>query len=92
MCERPTNDPELVPGGYPRTTFDGEEAPLIVADVCTAALIDVERWDSPLVRLHDGDEVAAYARSHSIPRHAVEAVGPPITLTKRGCLVWARRP
>jgi hypothetical protein len=45
-----------------------------------------------MVILHDREEVAAYARSHSIPPQVAEAVEAPITLTKRGCLVWARRP
>jgi hypothetical protein len=44
------------------------------------------------VQLHDRDEVAAYARTHSIPADAVAASEPPLALTKRGCLVWARRP
>lgn len=87
-----TNDPELVPQGYPSTTFDAEEAAQIVAEVCGAAHIEVERWDSALVQLHDRDEVAAYARTHSIPADAVAASEPPLALTKRGCLVWARRP
>lgn len=87
-----TNDPELVPQGYPRTTFDAEEAAQIVAEVWGASHIEVERWDSPLVQLHDPDEVVAYARSHFIPPHTVDAVESPVTLTKRGCLVWARRP
>ena len=86
------NDPELVPQGYPSTTFDGEEAEEIVAGVFGAPHTEVERWDAPLVRLGDRDEIAAYARSHLIPPDAVETVEPPVTLTKRGCLVWARRP
>jgi hypothetical protein len=52
----------------------------------------VERWDAPLVRLGDRDEIAAYARSHLISTQMIDRVEPPVTLTKRGCLVWARRP
>ena len=87
-----TNDPELVPDGYPRTTFDAEEAADIVSDVFGASNVEVERWDAPLVQLADREEVAAYARSHLLPPAVVEAVTPPVTLTKRGCLVWAKRP
>jgi SAM-dependent methyltransferase len=87
-----SNDPELVPDGYPRTTFDAEEAADITAAVFGPEHIEVERWDAPLVRLHDGEEVAAYARSHLLPAATADTVDPPLTLTKRGCLVWARRP
>jgi 23S rRNA G2069 N7-methylase RlmK/C1962 C5-methylase RlmI len=40
------NDPELVPDGYSRTTFDAEEAEEIVAGVFGAANIEVERSDT----------------------------------------------
>ena len=86
-----TNDPELVPGGYPATTFDAEQAAEIVAEVFGATNVEVERWDQPMVVLRDEDEVAAYARSHLIPPEAVRSAVAPVTLTKRGCLVWARR-
>jgi SAM-dependent methyltransferase len=87
-----TNDPELVLGGYPRTTFDAEEAGDIVADVFGAPNTKIERWDVPLVQLGDRDEVAAYARSHLLSASTVEDVQTPLTLTKRGCLIWARKP
>jgi SAM-dependent methyltransferase len=86
-----TSDPELVPQGYPSTTFDGEEAAEIVAEVFGQSQTKVERWDAPLVRLGDRDEIAAYGRSHLISPQVLHKVDPPVTLTKRGCLVWARR-
>lgn len=86
-----SNDPELVPDGYPRTPFDAEEAADIVADVFGESNTDVERWDASLVQLADRDEVAAYARSHLLPPRMVEDVITPVTLTKRGCLVWGRQ-
>jgi SAM-dependent methyltransferase len=86
-----SNDPELVPDGYPQTTFDAEEAAEIVADIFGESNTDVERWDAPLVQLSDRDDVAAYARSHLLPARTVEDVVTPVTLTKRGCLVWARQ-
>jgi SAM-dependent methyltransferase len=85
------NDPELVPDGYPPTSFDAEEAPAIVAEVFGTANVETERWDAPLVRLADRAEIVAYARSHLLPESTAELVDPPITLTKRGCVVWARR-
>jgi SAM-dependent methyltransferase len=87
-----SNDPELLPDGYPPTTFDGEEAAEIVSEIFGPGHVDVERWDAPMVQLRDREELTAYARSHLIPPEAVARVDPPVTLTKRGCLVWARRP
>jgi SAM-dependent methyltransferase len=85
------NDPELVPAGYPPTSFDAENAAELVADVFGDTNVEVERWDEPMVELHDGDEILAYARSHLIPTNLAARVSPPVTLTKRGCLVWATR-
>jgi SAM-dependent methyltransferase len=86
------NDPELVPDGYPPTTFDAEEAADITAAIFGAEQIEVVRWDLPLVRLGDKDEIAAYARSHLLGAAVIDTVEAPLTLTKRGCLIWARRP
>lgn len=83
-------DPELVPNGYPATTFDAEEAPDVVASVF--GTVEVERWDGPYNRLPDRAAVLAYARHHSLPADVADQVRTPLTLTKRGCLVWARRP
>jgi SAM-dependent methyltransferase len=85
------NDPELVPKGYPATSFDAEDALEIVATVFGEANVEVERWDAPMVQLHDREELMAYARSHLIPADTAERVEVPVTLTKRGCLIWARK-
>jgi SAM-dependent methyltransferase len=85
------NDPELVPLGYPATSFDAEEAPDIVSAVFGASNVEVVQWDEPMVELRDGDEVYAYVRSHLLSADVAEQVQPPITLTKRGCLIWARK-
>ena len=87
-----SNDPELVPGGYPPTPFDAEEAVEIVGLVFGESNVEVEHWDSPMVRLKDRDEVAAYVRSHLLPSDMTAGVTVPLLLTKRGCLAWARRP
>lgn len=83
-------DPELAPNGYAATTFDAEEAPDIVASVFGP--VEVERWDGPYNRLPDRAAVLTYARHHSLPATVADDVRTPLTLTKRGCLVWARRP
>jgi SAM-dependent methyltransferase len=85
------NDPELVPAGYPATSFDAEEALEIVAAVFGDGSVDVERWDEPMVHLADRDEVMAYARSHLIPAEVAGHADAPLELTKRGCLIWARK-
>jgi SAM-dependent methyltransferase len=85
------NDPELVPAGYPPTSFDAENAAELVAGVFGDANVQVERWDAPMVELHDRDEVRAYARSHLVSADVAGRIEPPITLTKRGCLVWATK-
>ncbi len=85
------SDPELLPRGYPPTSFDGEEAPEVIADVFGDDAVEVQRWDERLVHLADRAEVAAYARSHLIPADVVDTVEPPLTLTKRGCVVFVRR-
>jgi SAM-dependent methyltransferase len=82
------SDPELT-DGYPPTTFDAEEAPDIVAAVFGD--VDVVSWDAPLVTLPDREAVLSFCRSHFLPAEAAERVTPPVTLTKRGCFVFARK-
>jgi SAM-dependent methyltransferase len=87
-----TNDPELVPDGYPPTTFDAEDAPSILASVFGELPVGGVAWDAPLVRLRDQNDVARYLRSHHLPADMAKRVEAPLTLTKRGCLVLARKP
>jgi SAM-dependent methyltransferase len=83
------NDPELT-DGYPATMFDAEEAPDRVRAVF-GDLLEVLAWDAPLVRLEDRFAVVRYLRSHHLPPGRVDRVETPLTLTKRGCLVVARK-
>jgi len=83
------DSPELV-DECPATTFDAEEAPDIVASVFGAGAVQLDRWDAPLLRLPDRDAVVRYARSHFLPPHVADRAETPVTLTKRGVLVWAR--
>lgn len=84
-----SNDPELTEG-YAPSPFDAEEAPAIIAAVFGD--VEVEAWDGPFTLLPDRDAVARYCRSHFLPPETADRVTPPVTLTKRGCLVWARAP
>ena len=61
----------------------------IVVGVFGDAAVTVEPWDGPFNVLPDRDAVRAYARHHALPAHIADHVGTPLTLTKRGCLVWA---
>jgi len=84
-----TNDPELMPEGYPATTFDAEEAPEIVATVFGE--VDAERWDQPFFPLETREEVRAYCRHNFVPPERAESAPLPLWLTKRGVLVRAVR-
>jgi SAM-dependent methyltransferase len=82
------NDPELTEG-YPQSTFDAEEAPMLVAAIFGAPSTDAVSWDGPLAELSDRESLVCYLRSHFLAADIADRVRPPITLTKRGCLVTA---
>jgi hypothetical protein len=52
--------------------------------------VEVERWDGPFIHLPDADAVAMYLRGRGVDGVAAE-IPTPLTITKRGVLVWARR-
>lgn len=83
------NDPELLPEGYPPSSFDAEEALSIV----TTAFDDVEAqpWNEQFYPLETRDEVRAYCRHNQIAAQIAENVAIPLLLTKRGVLVRARK-
>ena len=83
------NDPELLPEGYPPSTFDAEEAVDIVATVLDDP--QPERWDAPFYALETRDEVRDYCRHTLVPEERAEAVDLPLWLTKRGVLVRATK-
>lgn len=72
--------------------FDAEDAPGLVEQVFGAA--ETERWDAPLIRLPDAGAVRDYLLARFVPpaaaARAAEEVPVPLTVTKRGALVWAR--
>jgi len=83
------SDPEILPEGYTRTSFDAEEAASLVATVFADA--QPQRWDGKFFPLQTRDEVRAYCRHNYIPAERAEAADLPLWLTKRGVLVRARK-
>ncbi|HZU76526.1 MAG TPA: methyltransferase domain-containing protein [Dehalococcoidia bacterium] len=84
------SDPELLPEGYPRSSFDAEEAVAIVATVFEAP--QPQRWNGTFYALRTRAEVRAYCRHNYIPADRAEQVELPLWLTKRGVLIRARKP
>jgi len=84
------SDPEIMPEGYPPSSFDAEEAVSVVASVF--ADVEAERWDGKFFPLSTRDEVRAYCRHNYIPSERAENAELPLWLTKRGVLVRAKRP
>jgi SAM-dependent methyltransferase len=78
----------------PRTGFDAEDAPGLVARVLGE--VAVHRWDAPLVTLPDGPAVRDYLLGRAAPAAAAERAARelpvPLPVTKRGALVVGRRP
>ena len=84
------NDPEIMYEGYPRSSFDAEEAAEIVAAAFDE--VDAQRWDGKFFPLQTREEVRAYCRHNFIPAERAEQVAVPLWLTKRGVLVRAAKP
>jgi SAM-dependent methyltransferase len=82
------NDPEIMPEGYPPSSFDAEDAEKIVSVVF--ADVEAEHWDRTFFPLETRDEVRAYCRHNYIPADRAETIDLPLWLTKRGVLVRAR--
>lgn len=86
------NDPELsalLPTS-PQATFDAENGPDMVSRFFQE--IEVERWDGPLVLLPDRDALLLYLKGRGLSdedvRRVVTCVSTPLTLTKRGALIF----
>ncbi len=83
------NDPEIMPEGWPPSTFDAEDALSLMASVFDE--VEAERWDGKFFPLRTRDEVRAYCRHNFVPAERAESVELPLWLTKRGVLVRARK-
>jgi SAM-dependent methyltransferase len=77
----------------PPASFDAENGPGLVATVFGG--VEVEPWDAPMVRLPDPGAVRDYLVARFVdPGRAAAAaarVATPVTVTKRGALLRARR-
>lgn len=77
----------------PRTTFDAEEAPALVGSVF--GNVEVEPWDAPLVTLTSPETVRDYLVVRFVDpdtaARAARLVRTPLSVTKRGALVRARK-
>ena len=90
------DSPELesvLPGFGIPSTFDSENAPEIVGSVFPD--IQVDAWDGPYVHLPDREALALYLRgrrvSPSAANRALDTIDTPLTLTKRGAIIYARK-
>ena len=88
------DSPELAHGLPERgLTFDAELAPGLVAE--QFAGVEVERWDAPLLRLPTRDAVRDYLIGKGAEPARADATAAttatPLTVTKRGALVFGRR-
>jgi hypothetical protein len=88
------DSPELAHALPARTlTFDAELAPRLLADLFVE--VDVERWDAPLVELPTRAAVRDYLIGKGVERQIAaaqaRAVAVPLSVTKRGALVLARK-
>jgi SAM-dependent methyltransferase len=83
------NDPEIMWEGYPRSSFDAEEAAEVVRSVFDE--VDAERWDARFFPLVTREEIRAYCRHNFIPAERAEEADVPLWLTKRGVLVRATK-
>ena len=91
------DSPELqsvLPGYGVPSTFDSENAPEIVGSVFGE--IEIDAWDGPYVRLPDREALILYLRGRRLTSSAAErasdAIDTPLTLTKRGAVIYARKP
>jgi SAM-dependent methyltransferase len=88
------DSPELAHVWRPApVSFDAEDAPGLVSSIF--GQVRVERWDAPLVRLPDRGAVRDYLIARFVPPEAAvaaaEQVSTPVTITKRGAMIYARK-
>ena len=90
------NDSPELAGARPSVplTFDAELAPELLAELFSSVV--VQAWDAPLIVLPSRDAVRDYLTGKGVPRDAAaeqaEGTQVPLRVTKRGALVFARKP
>jgi SAM-dependent methyltransferase len=88
---------DVLPDWGKASTFDGEEAPEIVAAVFSHAAdrVEVVRWDGQLVTLADTADAAGFLRAHCMSAQDAASTAAtltlPLALTMRGCFVYATK-
>jgi SAM-dependent methyltransferase len=88
---------QVLPSWGTASTFDGEDAEAIVASVFGAAgdTVTADRWDGPLVTLSSLPDAVAclrvYGLSEASAAEAAATLGLPLTLTTRGCVIYATK-
>jgi SAM-dependent methyltransferase len=94
------SNPELadvLPGWGSSSPFDGEDAAAIVGSVFNGPgdVVEVEKWDAPLVTLAEAGQAAAFLRVHGMSDAAAYRTAAtldlPLALTMRGCFVYATK-
>lgn len=94
------SNPELadvLPAWGTSSSFDGEDAVAIVGTVFAMPgdAVQVQRWDGPLATLSGIEDATAFLRLHNMTQEsahaAASALDLPLTLTMRGCIVYATK-
>jgi len=74
-------------------TFDAELAPGFLGELFEE--LEVERWDAPLIELPTARAVRDYLIGKQVAPDRAQAVAaatePPLSITKRGALLFARK-
>ena len=88
-CSPARNDsPEVQPEQEP-STFDAEDAPAMVGQVFDD--VEVDAWDAPMLTFGTRDALRLYLTSRCADPTLADNVALPVTVTKRGCIVWGRK-
>jgi SAM-dependent methyltransferase len=87
------NDPEIMPEGYPASTFDAEEAEEIVRSILDSVV--AERWDAQSFPLRTREEVradaaAAYLDVDGVPAQRADATDGDVPKRRRWVTVTSR--
>lgn len=89
-ASRRDDSPELGGPSAP-TTFDAEQAADLLGRVFGDRHVEVVSWDAPLVELTTRDDARRYLLQQLRDPTGAGDVEVPRRVTKRGCVVWARR-